>query len=164
MKRFVSLILAVGIIFSVTQGWSSDLPCLKCHGKLEVVAENIKRVGAKSEAELIDHLRNKSTKKALHKQVSDEDIKRAFNEVKARETRVKEETKGSAKAVQVKATNATEKKGKSRGKVSPSTSVNATKRDVPVEKASKKEGQVSNQTKEPTQAPKPTPKKKVEGC
>jgi hypothetical protein len=49
---------------------------------MDKVAEVIKKSGAKSADELVNFLRNKSAKKAIHKSVKDEDIKKAFAEVK----------------------------------------------------------------------------------
>jgi len=45
---------------------------------MENVAKKINATGVKSADELVDYLRNKSSKKVLHKHVKDEDIRQAF--------------------------------------------------------------------------------------
>jgi len=82
MKKVVSLAAMLGLILSSSAVFAGDLVCVKCHKSMDKVAENIKKSGAKSADELVDFLRNKSAKKALHKSVKDEDIKKAFAEVK----------------------------------------------------------------------------------
>jgi DNA-binding ferritin-like protein len=81
MKKVVSLAAMLGLILSSSAVFA-ELACVKCHKSMDKVAENIKKSGAKSADELVDFLRNKSAKKALHKSVKDEDIKKAFAEVK----------------------------------------------------------------------------------
>ena len=81
MRKVVSLLIALGFVFSSGMAFAVD-SCVKCHKTMDKVAENIKKSGVKSADELVDFLRNKSAKKALHKSVSDDDIKKAFAEVK----------------------------------------------------------------------------------
>ncbi len=80
MKKVVSLLAVMGLILSASSVYAVDV-CVKCHKSMDKVAANIKKSGAKSADELVDFLRNKSAKKALHKSVKDEDIKKAFEEV-----------------------------------------------------------------------------------
>lgn len=81
MKKVLTVLTVVYslIFFSVVQ--AQDLPCFKCHTSANPLPDKIKKSGVKSANELVDFLRNKSPKKALHKNVSDEDIKRAFEQV-----------------------------------------------------------------------------------
>jgi len=81
MKKVVSLAAMLGLILSRSAVFAVD-SCVKCHKSMDKVAELIKKSGAKSADELVDFLRNKSAKKALHKSVNDEDIKKSFAEVK----------------------------------------------------------------------------------
>ncbi len=81
MKKVMSLAVMLGLLLSSSVVFGAD-SCVKCHKSMDKVAEYIKKSGAKSADELVDFLRNKSAKKALHKSVSDEDIKKAFAEVK----------------------------------------------------------------------------------
>lgn len=77
MKKLVALLAGVFMVGSASSLFAVE-SCVKCHKSMDKVAENIKKSGAKSDAELVDFLRNKSAKKALHKSVSDDDIKKAF--------------------------------------------------------------------------------------
>lgn len=79
MKKFVALLVGGVFAVSATSVFAVE-SCVKCHKTMDKVAENIKKSGAKSADELVDFLRNKSAKKALHKSVKDEDIKKAFAE------------------------------------------------------------------------------------
>ncbi len=81
MKKVVSLAAMLGLILSSSAVFAVD-SCVKCHKSMDKVAEYIKKSGAKSADELVDFLRNKSAKKALHKSNKDEDIKKAFAAVK----------------------------------------------------------------------------------
>ncbi len=81
MKKVVSLAAILGLVLSSSVVFAVET-CVKCHKSMDKVAENIKKSGAKSADELLDFLRNKSAKKAIHKSVKDEDIKKAFAEVK----------------------------------------------------------------------------------
>ena len=82
MKKLVALLVGGIFAVSVSSVFATDLSCIKCHKTMDKVAENIKKSGAKSANELVDFLRNKSAKKALHKSVTDEDIKKAFEAAK----------------------------------------------------------------------------------
>lgn len=73
----LALILGLGG-FSFVQ--AQDLPCLKCHTSANPLPDKIKKSGAKSAAELVEFLRKKSPKQALHKTVTDDDIKKAFEQ------------------------------------------------------------------------------------
>jgi DNA-binding ferritin-like protein len=79
MKKFVALLVGGVFAVSATTVFAVE-SCVKCHKTMDKVAEAIKKSGAKSADELVDFLRNKSAKKALHKSVKDEDIKKAFAE------------------------------------------------------------------------------------
>jgi hypothetical protein len=81
MKKVVSLAAMLGLILSSSAVFAVD-NCVKCHKSMDKVAELIKKSGVKSADELVDLLKNKSPKKALHKNCKDEDIKKAFAEVK----------------------------------------------------------------------------------
>jgi hypothetical protein len=81
MKKVVSLAAMLGLILSSSAVFAVDT-CVKCHKSMDKVAEYIKKSGVKSADELVDFMRNKSAKKAIHKSVKDEDIKKAFAEVK----------------------------------------------------------------------------------
>lgn len=79
MKKLVALLAGVLMVGSASSLFAVEA-CVKCHKSMDKVGEMIKKSGAKSDAELVDFLRNKSAKKALHKSVKDEDIKKAFAE------------------------------------------------------------------------------------
>jgi DNA-binding ferritin-like protein len=81
MKKFLGLMMVVGAIGAWSGAFAAN--CIDCHKSMDRVAEKIKTVGVNSGEELVDFLRNKSSKRALHKYVKDEDIKKAFSEVKA---------------------------------------------------------------------------------
>jgi len=80
MKKLVALLIGGVFALSASSAFAVEA-CVKCHKSMDKVAENIKKSGAKSADELVDFLRNKSAKKAIHKSVKDEDIKKAFAEV-----------------------------------------------------------------------------------
>jgi DNA-binding ferritin-like protein len=80
MKKVVGAMIAVGLVLSCSTTFAAN--CIDCHKSVDKVAEVIKRSGAKSPDELVNFLRNKSSKKALHRAVKDEDIKKAFLDVK----------------------------------------------------------------------------------
>lgn len=79
MKKLLVALTFTVFAFGTLQ--AQDLSCLKCHTSANPLPDKIKKSGAKSAAELVDFLRNKSPKKALHKTVTDEDIKKAFEQV-----------------------------------------------------------------------------------
>jgi DNA-binding ferritin-like protein len=81
IKKVVGAMLAVGLFLSCSSSFAAN--CIDCHKSMDKVAEKIKKTGVKSADELVDFLRNKSSKKILHnKVVKDEDIKKAFLDVK----------------------------------------------------------------------------------
>jgi mono/diheme cytochrome c family protein len=80
MKKFLGLMMVVGVIGAWSGAFAAN--CIDCHKSMDRVAEKIRASGVKSGEELVDFLRNKSSKKALHRYVKDEEIKRAFSEVK----------------------------------------------------------------------------------
>ncbi len=80
MRKLVALLAGVLMVGSASSVFAVEA-CVKCHKTMDKVAELTKKSGAKSDAEFVDFLRNKSAKKALHKSVSDDDIKKAFAEV-----------------------------------------------------------------------------------
>lgn len=78
MKRYLA-ILAGGVLFlSTTSGWAIE-SCVKCHKSMDKVKELVKATGAKSADELVKIIRT-GKKAALHKAVTDEDIKKSFAE------------------------------------------------------------------------------------
>ncbi|MGC9108849.1 MAG: hypothetical protein ACP5HI_01145 [Caldimicrobium sp.] len=81
MKKLVAILMGGIFAASVSSAFAGEIICVKCHKSMDKVAQNIKKSGAKSADELVDFLRNKSAKKAIHKAVKDEDIKKAFEEV-----------------------------------------------------------------------------------
>ncbi len=82
MKKLAALLIGGIFALSVSSVFAADLSCLKCHKTMEKLSASIKKSGAKSADELVNFLRNKSAKKALHKSVKDEDIKKAFEAAK----------------------------------------------------------------------------------
>jgi hypothetical protein len=80
VKRFLGLMVASGVVLSCSLVFAAN--CVDCHKSMEKVAEKINASGVKSADELVDYLRNKSSKKVLHKYVKDEDIRRAFFDAK----------------------------------------------------------------------------------
>lgn len=82
MKKLVAFLMGGIFAVSVSSVFAQELTCLKCHKTMEKLSENIKKSGAKSADELVDFLRNKSAKKALHKTATDEEIKKAFEAAK----------------------------------------------------------------------------------
>lgn len=127
---------------------------------MDKVAEKIKASGAKSAEELIDFLRNKSSKKTLHASLKDEDIKQAFSKVKSS---TKAEATPSNKTDE-KASNVTKKvqtKTKKAQNQSKKTT-NATK-TTDTNKQLQKAPEQTQSTGEKKAEPLPT-KKKVEGC
>ncbi|MFN4132254.1 MAG: hypothetical protein ACK4GE_04140 [Caldimicrobium sp.] len=80
MRKILLISLGVLMLGSVSVAYSTE-SCLKCHKSDAKLAEKIKKSGAKSEAELVDFLRNKSSKKAIHKSLKDEEIKNAFAKI-----------------------------------------------------------------------------------
>jgi hypothetical protein len=101
MKKVVGLMMVVGLVLSCSPSFAAN--CIDCHKSMDKVAEVIKRSGAKSADELVDFLRNKSAKRALHKKVKDEDIRKAFLDVKGKtgtSQTLKEKTQSSKKKVE----------------------------------------------------------------
>jgi hypothetical protein len=80
VKRFLGLMVASGVVLSCSLVFAAN--CVDCHKSMENVAKKINAIGVKSADELVDYLRNKSSKKVLHKYVKDEDIRQAFFDVK----------------------------------------------------------------------------------
>jgi DNA-binding ferritin-like protein len=80
IKKVVGAMIAVGLVLSCSPSFSAN--CIDCHKSMDKVAEKIKKTGVKSADELVDFLRNKSSKKTLHRVVQNEDIKKAFLDVK----------------------------------------------------------------------------------
>ncbi|MEZ0344783.1 MAG: hypothetical protein ABWJ99_08310 [Caldimicrobium sp.] len=81
MKKLAALLIGGIFALSVSSVFAAE-SCLKCHKTMEKLSASIKKSGAKSADELVNFLRNKSAKKALHKSVKDEDIKKAFEAAK----------------------------------------------------------------------------------
>jgi DNA-binding ferritin-like protein len=80
IKKVVGAMLAIGLFLSCSPSFAAN--CIDCHKSMDKVAEKIKKTGVKSAGELVDFLKNKSSKKTLHRVVKDEDIKKAFLNVK----------------------------------------------------------------------------------
>lgn len=64
-----------------TEEASGKLSCLKCHGDLTKLSEKILPLGFSSGAELANYLKNRSPKRAYHKNLSDSDITKAFESI-----------------------------------------------------------------------------------
>lgn len=79
MKKVLGLLLIFSLCIASFAN-SQDLPCLKCHTQANPLPEKIKKSGAKTPAEFVDFLRNKSPKKALHRAMTDDDIRKAFEQ------------------------------------------------------------------------------------
>lgn len=77
MKKLVALLVGGAFIVSVSSVFAVE-SCIKCHKSMDKVVEYVKKSKVKSADEFVDFLKNKSSKKILHKSVKDEDIKRAF--------------------------------------------------------------------------------------
>lgn len=67
--------------------------CIKCHKSMDKVAEYVQKSKVKSADEFVDFLKNKSAKKALHRNIKDEDIKLAFIESKKIEKKNEKKSK-----------------------------------------------------------------------
>ncbi|MDM7202659.1 MAG: hypothetical protein P3W84_000305 [Thermodesulfobacteriaceae bacterium] len=137
MKRILSLFIGIFMVGSASSLFAVE-SCVKCHKSMDKVAELIKRSGAKSEDELVDFLRSKSPKKALHQSLSDEEIKKAFITLSS-EKRNRKDIKNYKK--ERKSSNAT----RANATKSNCTEANATKKTNPVREI-------------------PATKKKIEGC
>lgn len=59
----------------------NKLSCLKCHGNLEKLSEKILPLNLSSGVELANYLRNVSTKRAYHKNLSDSEIIKAYESI-----------------------------------------------------------------------------------
>ncbi len=153
MNKLVALFVVISVVGFAGAAFAES-PCLKCHKSIDKVAEYIKKTGAKSEAELVNFLRNKSAKKALHASLKDEDIKQAYatatskTQIKAEE-KGKEATSNKTKGETVK----TKKKDKS------TKATNAT-----ANATTKTEHTPAKPVKEEPKGEAPKPKKKIEGC
>jgi len=172
MKRYTALLVGGIFAFSFNSALSMEA-CLKCHKTAEKVAEYIKKTGVKSEAELVDFLKNKSSKKGIHKSIKDEEIKEAFaktsgkpekKETETKETEKKsQETKSGKKettkkkTIQKKSTEAAPSKNENQTQGSPSKEV------TPKQETSKTVTPSQDQSKSQTPSQE-KPKKKVEGC
>lgn len=170
MKRLTVLLVGGMLAFSFNSALSIE-SCLKCHKTADKVAENIKKVGVKSEVELVDYLKNKSSKKGIHRSLKDEEIKEAFTKIsgnpekkenkeaekKSQDTKhVKKETT-KEKTIQKKSTKSAPSKNENQTQVSPSKDVTP-KQETP-------KAVTPSQDQPKSQAPsQEKPKKKVEGC
>jgi len=94
-SKILAMLGAVGLLLP---NLGMALPCLKCHKTEADLASKIKSSGAKDENELLDFLRNKSAKKAIHKSLTDEDIKKAFSLAKAEPAKQTTSAKSAEKA------------------------------------------------------------------
>jgi len=176
MKRLTALLVSGMLAFSFNSALSMET-CLKCHKTAEKVAENIKKVGVKSEAELVDYLKNKSSKKGIHRSLKDEEIKEAFAKIsgKAEKKEAKEskdtketekkyqETKSVKKETTKKKTIQKESIKSAPSKNANQTQVSPSKEVTPKQETPKAVTPSQDQPK--SQAPsQEKPKKKVEGC
>jgi cytoskeletal protein RodZ len=154
-SRLLVMLGAVGLLLP---NLGMAHPCLKCHKTEADLASKIKSSGAKDENELLNFLRNKSAKKAIHKSLANEDIKKAFSLAKAEPAKQTTSAKPAEKAKPAQPTkktkqtkkeaNATQaEKAKPAEPAKPATPAQPAKPATPAEKA------------QPAQ-----PKKKVEGC
>jgi outer membrane biosynthesis protein TonB len=154
-SKILAMLGAVGLLLP-SLGMAH--PCQKCHKTEADLVSKIKSSGAKDENELLDFLRNKSAKKAIHKSLADEDIKKAFSLAKAEPAKQTTSAKPAEKAKPAQPTkktkqtkkeaNATQaEKAKPAEPAKPATPAQPAKPATPAEKA------------QPAQ-----PKKKVEGC
>jgi mono/diheme cytochrome c family protein len=80
MKKFLGLMMVVGVIGAWSGAFAAN--CIDCHKSMDRVAEKIRASGVKSGEELVDYLKNKSSKRGLHKYVKEEDIRQVFFEVR----------------------------------------------------------------------------------
>ncbi|MGC9018070.1 MAG: hypothetical protein ACP5JQ_07865 [Caldimicrobium sp.] len=149
MKKALVFLLS-GVFISATTSLHAVETCIKCHKSMDKVAANINKSGAKTPEELVDYLRNKSPMKGVHRSVKDEDIKKAFQEVKQGS---KDKEGASAKEASSKKESSTKQESKSKEPTKKGAQVN--QGNTTKEGTSKKEAP-ANQG-----APK---KKKVEGC
>ncbi|MGC9109332.1 MAG: hypothetical protein ACP5HI_03685 [Caldimicrobium sp.] len=160
MKRALVILLS-GVLVSTATSLHAVETCLKCHKSMNKVAANINKSGAKTPEELVDYLRNKSPMKGAHRSVKDEDIKKAFQEVKQGG---KEKEGASAKEAPAKQTEKRKEDSSKKG--------SSMKQESKSKESTKKGAQVNqgNNTKEePSKKEAPAnqgaPKKrKVEGC
>jgi outer membrane biosynthesis protein TonB len=160
-SKLLAMLGAVGLLLP---SLGMALPCLKCHKTEADLASKIKRSGAKDENELLDFLRNKSAKKAIHKSLSDEDIKKAFSLAKAEPAKQTTSAKAAEKAKPAQPT----KKTKQTKKEANATHAEKAK---PAEKAQPAEPAKPATPAQPAKPATPAekaqpaqPKKKVEGC
>ncbi|MFN4197262.1 MAG: hypothetical protein ACK4FM_04600 [Caldimicrobium sp.] len=161
MRRMV--FAGIGILFfcQVGQGLATEV-CVKCHKSMDIIAERIKASGVKSAEDLVDFLKNRSSKKSLHASLKDEDIKQAFSKVKGStkaEATPSNKTDEKASKVAIKA-----KTKKKKAQKQPKKTTNATK--TTTTEANKQLQKATEQTQpkvERKAEPLPT-KKKVEGC
>ncbi|MCC6048897.1 MAG: hypothetical protein LM579_05150, partial [Thermodesulfobacterium sp.] len=157
----LAMLSAVGLLLP---SLGMALPCMKCHKTDADLASKIKSSGAKDENELLDFLRNKSAKKAIHKSLSDEDIKKAFSLAKAEPAKQTTSTKPEEKTNPAQPTKKTKQTKKE-------ANATYTEKAKPAEKAQPAEPAKPATPAQPampaTPAEKAQPaqsKKKVEGC
>jgi outer membrane biosynthesis protein TonB len=160
------LLAVLGALGLLLPSLGMALPCIKCHKTEADLASKIKSSGAKDENELLDFLRNKSAKKAIHKSLSDEDIKKAFSLAKAKAEPAKQTT--STKPAEKAKTAQPTKKTKQTKKEANATH---TEKAKPAEKAQPAEPAKPATPAQPAKPATPAekaqpaqPKKKVEGC
>jgi hypothetical protein len=159
--KILVMLGAVGLL------WPSlgmALPCLKCHKTEAELASKIKSSGAKDENELLDFLRNKSAKKAIHKSLADEDIKKAFSLAKAEPAKQTTSAKPAEKAKPAQPTKKT-KQTKKEANATHAEKVKPTEKAQPAEPAKPATPAQPAKPATPAEKAQPAqPKKKVEGC
>jgi len=145
-KKFLALLGALTLSFPCI-GYSYS--CFRCHKSEGDLASKIQNAGVKNENELVDFLKNKSSKKAIHKNLSDDEIKQAYSVAK------KEPAKPAEKATKAEPAKPAEKAKPAQ----PAKKTKQTKKEANATHAEKAKPATPAEKAQPAQ-----PKKKVEGC
>jgi hypothetical protein len=166
-KKFLALLGALTLSLPCI-GYSYS--CFRCHKSEGDLASKIQKAGVKNENELVDFLKNKSSKKALHKNLSDDEIKQVYSVAKKEPAKPAEKpTKAEpAKSAEKAKTAQPTKKTKQAKKEANATQAEKAK---PAEKAQPAEPAKPATPAQPAKPATPAekaqpaqPKKKVEGC
>ncbi|MGB9807677.1 MAG: hypothetical protein ACPLSJ_03850 [Thermosulfidibacteraceae bacterium] len=78
MKRLV-VKLMIGVFALSVAGTVYAFPCMRCHKTEKDLKGKISSTKARSGDELADYLKNKSPKKGIHKNFTNEDIKKVYD-------------------------------------------------------------------------------------
>ncbi len=160
-SKILAMLGAVGLVLP---NLGMALPCLKCHKTEADLVLKIKSSGAKDENELLDFLRNKSAKKAIHKSLADEDIKKAFSLAKAEPAKQTTSAKPAEKAKPAQPTKKT-KQTKKEANATHSEKAKPAEKAQPAEPAKPAIPAQPAKPATPAEKAQPAqPKKKVEGC